>query len=204
MNRRAMIKPNLAAAAVALAILLSGCGHSGAPAQERPPLEGAKLGGPFTLTSESGKRVSWSDFDGRYRIVYFGYTFCPDACPTDVAVLMQGLNAYAKGHPALAAQIQPLFITIDPARDTPAKLAEFTDAFSPRLLGLTGSPSEIDAAAKEFAVYHAKGATTPGGGYLMDHSRMAYLMGRHGEPIALLSVDKGPVAVAADLAKWVH
>src|SRR5215203_1056582 len=98
MNRRAMIKPSLAAIAIAFALSLAGCGDAQAPAPERPPLEGAKIGAPFTLTAETGRRVSWGDFDGHYRIVYFGYTFCPDACPTDVQVLTQGLNAFARDH----------------------------------------------------------------------------------------------------------
>ena len=147
--------------------------------------------------------MRWSDFAGRYRIVYFGYTFCPDACPTDVGVTMRGLAIFARAHPALADQIQPMFITIDPARDTPAVVGQFAAAFSPRLLGLTGTPAQVDQAARAFAVYYARGKTTPGG-YLMDHSRIAYLMGRNGEPIEMLPVDKGPAAVAADLATWIH
>ena len=111
---------------------------------------------------------------------------------------------FKKEQPRLAADVQPIFITIDPERDTPQKVGEFTSAFSKDLLGLTGSKPAIDGAAKAFAVYYAKGEAGPGGGYLMDHSRGVYLMGRKGEPIALLPVDSGPKAVAAELAKWVH
>ncbi len=199
-----MIKPIRPVFAGMLAVLaasmLAGCGHgSDAP----PPLAGAAIGGPFTLTGKTGATVRWSDFAGKYRIVYFGYSFCPDACPTDVAVVMRGLDRFTKSDPALGAQIVPLFITIDPARDTPKVVGQFAAAFSPRLIGLTGSQAQIDAAAKAFAVYHARGKSTPGG-YLMDHSRVAYLMGRGGEPIDTLPIEQGPDAVAAELAAWVH
>jgi len=214
MNRRAMTKlsPSLRrpvfAAVIALALSACGQGGSGANgdqpgAQEAPPLAGAAIGGAFTLVDKAGRTVHWSDFAGRYRIVYFGYTFCPDACPTDVGVAMRGLAQFAKAHPALADRIVPIFITIDPARDTPQVVGQFAAAFSPRLIGLTGTPAQVDQAAKAFAVYHARGKDTSGG-YLMDHSRVVYLMGPKGEPIDMLPADKGPPAVAATLAKWVH
>lgn len=202
MNIGAMKKPFPAslAAALAFALLLPGC-HS-APAAGDPPLAGAAIGGPFTLVNKDGKTVHWSDFKGFYRIVYFGYTFCPDACPTDMAVAMRGLDAFAKDHPKEADRIRPMFISIDPARDTPKVVGEFAAAFSPRLIGLTGTPAQVDQAAKAFAAYYARGKETSGG-YLMDHSRIAYLMGPNGEPISMLPVDKGPQAVAQDLAQWV-
>jgi protein SCO1/2 len=201
MNRCAMTVFFRLLAALCLPLAATGCG-SKAPA-ERPPLEGARIGGPFELVDKAGKTVRWEDFAGNYRIVYFGYTFCPDACPFDVATMMRGLASFAKAQPALAAQVQPIFISIDPARDTSAVVGEFAAAFSPRLLGLTGTPAQVDAAAKAFAAYYAKGKPSAGG-YLMDHSRIAYLMGRGGEPIAMLEVDKGqPLLVAAELAKWV-
>ena len=201
MKRRAMTKPFPLVLAALLALVPAACGQP-APA-ERPPLEGAAIGGPFTLFDKHGRTVRWSDFDGRYRIVYFGYTFCPDACPMDVAAMMQGFAGFEKSHPQAAAQVQPIFITIDPARDTPEVVGQFAAAFHPRLLGLTGSAQQVDQAAKAFSAYYAHGKDTPGGGYLMDHSRVAYLMGRKGEPISMLPVDKGGAAVAAELAKWV-
>jgi len=200
MNSRAMIKPfrSPLIALLAGALLLSGCKSAPSPAD--PPLAGAAIGGPFTLVDKDGKTVQWSDFKGFYRIVYFGYTFCPDACPTDVA--MRGLDAFAKAHPKEADRIRPIFISIDPARDTPKVVGEFAAAFSPRLIGLTGTPAQVDQAAKAFAAYYARGKETSGG-YLMDHSRIAYLMGPDGQPISMLPVDKGPQAVAEDLATWV-
>ena len=193
--------------ASALPVLLIACspsssGTSPAPT-ETPPLAGATIGGPFTLTDSSGKTVHWSDFDGKYRIVYFGYTYCPDVCPLDMQHLMQGFAIYKKAHPALAAQIVPMFISVDPQRDTPKVVGQFTHAFSDDLLGLTGTPAQIAQAAKEFAVYYQKGKPNAEGGYLVNHSTQAYLMGRKGEPIALVPIEDGPKAVTASLEKWV-
>ena len=197
MNRGAMIKTfrGLTALFVPLALpfALAACGGATSQPADRPPLEGAATGGPFTLLDKAGKPVSWSDFDGKYRIIYFGYSFCPDACPMDVQKMMQGFALFEKAQPQLAAQVQPIFVTIDPARDTPQIVGEFAAAFSPRLIGLTGSQAQIDAAAKSFAIYHARGKESDGG----------YLMGRKGEAIAMLPVDKTPKDVAAELAKWV-
>ncbi|HWU02806.1 MAG TPA: SCO family protein [Novosphingobium sp.] len=179
-----------------------GCGSHQAGSAEQPPLAGAAIGGQFTLVDKTGKTVRWTDMTGHYRIVYFGYTFCPDACPTDMMVAMRGLDIYARQHPQKAANIVPLFISIDPARDTPQVVGEFAAHFSPRLVGLTGSPQQVEQAAKAFAAYYARGKETSGG-YLMDHSRIAYLMAPNGDPITMLPVDKGAEAVAADLDKWV-
>ncbi|MGN6357597.1 MAG: SCO family protein [Novosphingobium sp.] len=187
---------------LALSLTLAACGSGSAPV-EKPPLEGAAIGGPFTLVDKAGKEVRWSDFAGKYRIVYFGYTFCPDACPMDVSTTMRGFNLFAKDHPALAAQVQPIFVSIDPARDTPARVGEFAAAFSPKLLGLTGSPEQVAQAAKAFAVPYTKGSETSGG-YLMDHGRVTFLMDRDGKPLAMLPTEKQDAkAVAAELAKWV-
>jgi len=171
---------------------------------EEPPLQGAAIGGPFTLTGESGKPVSSSSFDGKYRMIYFGYTFCPDVCPTDMQTLMKGYQQFGKQDPERAAKIVPLFITLDPARDTPAVLTQWTEAFDPRLIGLTGTPEQIDAVAKRFAVYFKREKPDAQGAYLVDHARMALLMGPKGEPIALIPQDKDAATVAAELDRWVR
>jgi len=208
MNRAAMTYPVRAAllrtfAVLAIPFALTACDSSAPPPAERPPLEGAAIGGPFTLVDKTGATVRWEDFAGKYRIVYFGYTFCPDACPMDVQQMMKGFGLFEKASPALARQVQPIFISIDPARDTPKVVGEFAAAFSPRLLGLTGTPEQVQAAAKAFAAYYARGQESAGG-YLMDHSRVAFLMNRDGKPMAMLPVDKNPEAVAAELTKWVR
>ncbi|MCW1383945.1 SCO family protein [Novosphingobium sp. KCTC 2891] len=187
----------------AMAFALSSCGGGSAPA-ERPPLEGAAIGGDFTLTGKDGKPVRYADFAGKYRVVYFGYSFCPDVCPLDVQHLMQGYHLLAKDQPALAAKVQPIFITVDPARDTPEVVGKFAANFGPELIGLTGTPEQIAAVAKAFAVYYQKREGGSPDAYLMDHSRAAYLMGPDGKPVALLPAEKDGKAVAAELAKWVH
>ncbi len=212
MNRRAMprhLAPRplqnrsiLLTLASALAFALSAC--SGNAPAERPPLEGAAIGGDFTLTGKDGKAVRYADFAGRYRVVYFGYTFCPDVCPLDVQHLMQGFHAFAKDKPELATRVVPLFITVDPARDTPENVGKFAANFGPELVGLTGSPEQIAKVAKAFAVYYQKRDGTSPDAYLMDHSRAAYLMGPDGKPIALLPAEQDGKAVAAELAKWVR
>ena len=204
MNRRAMLllsRTILFGAALAL----NACHKSAAEPQPIAgvSLIGSTVGAPFVLTGKDGARVSSDSFKDKYRIVYFGYTFCPDACPTDLTVVIQGLARFAKASPALAADVQPIFITIDPARDTPVKVGQFAAAFSPKLIGLTGSQGEIDALAEKFLVVKAKAGAVPGG-YLMEHTRHAYLLGPGGEPIEILPVFDGPDAVAADLAKSVH
>src|SRR3954469_23472523 len=136
------------------ALSLTAC--SGPAPTARAPLQGAKIGGPFTLIDQNGKKVTDRDFAGKYRIMYFGYTFCPDVCPTDAQNIGAGLRVLEKSDPALAARIVPIFVSVDPARDTPAVLKAFVGAFHPRMVGLTGSPEAIDAVAKEFAVYYQK------------------------------------------------
>lgn len=205
MNRGAMsTRTRFVALSLAVA-LLGGCGPGAAVPAGEPPLAGSSIGGPFELVDSGGRTVRWSDFDGRYRMVYFGYTYCPDACPFDVQRMMTGFNRFKQDHPALAAKVQPIFISIDPWRDTPDKVGQFTRAFSSDLLGLTGTPEQVDRAADAFKVLHEKGEDAGGDSYLMDHSRIVLLMGPGGEPIAPLPVDVADQgeAVAAELAKWV-
>jgi len=195
-----------------LGLALAGCGGPAAPAADpRPPLEGAKIGGPFTLTDQDGKTVRDTDFAGKYRLVYFGYSFCPDICPVDVQKLMRGLAAFEKSDAARGAKVQPLFITVDPARDTPAALKPFVARYHPRLLGLTGTPEQIAEVAKAFVVtYHKVDGSAPDR-YLMAHSQLAFLMDPAGKPLVLLPLDDpstdmdegAPDKVAADLQKWV-
>lgn len=195
-------KPLLLAAALSGALLLSACGA--APAEPiDPPLKGATIGGEFALENTKGETVHWADFKGKYRIVYFGYAYCPDICPTDVQRTIQGLNQFAESEPELAAKVQPIFITIDPERDTPEVVDQFTHAFSENLIGLTGTPEQIEEAARKFGVFYSKLEPNEDGAYLMDHSRVVLLFGPDGEPVALLPADIGADAVTEELAKWV-
>lgn len=190
-----------ATALVLFALLPTACSPNAAP--PRPPLEGAKIGGPFTLIDQDGRTVTERSFAGKYRIVYFGYTYCPDVCPTGAQHIGAGLRLIEQADPAMAARIVPIFITVDPARDTPAVLKSFTAAFHPRMVGLTGSPAAIAATAKEFAVYYRKGEVTENGGYTVDHSSVGYLMDPDGKPLALVPVDQSPQAVADEVRRWV-
>ncbi len=137
----------------------------------------ALVGGPFTLTDQDGRRVSEKDFLGKYMLVFFGYTYCPDICPTELQVMTAALDELG----AAAEKIQPVFVSVDPERDTPAVLKSYVENFGPRLIGLTGSPEEIAAVAKAYRVYYAKsGNQTSPDAYLMDHSSIIYLMAPDG------------------------
>jgi len=201
---RRRLRPALAPLSALALFALAACGSdAGVEAPLEPPLAGADIGGEFELTDTDGQTVRWSDFDGQYRIVYFGYAYCPDVCPTDMQRTVQGLDQFAENHPDRAAEIRPLFITIDPERDTPEVVEEFTTAFSEDVIGLTGTPEQIKAAADAFRIYYRKGEETAGGGYLVDHLNIVYLFGPSGEPVAILPADEGADAVTEELDKWV-
>ena len=150
------------------------------------------VGGPFRLTDQENKPRASSDFHGKYMLIYFGYSNCPDVCPTTLAVMAQALDKIG----ADANRIVPVFITIDPEHDTPSILKQYMAAFGPRFVGLTGSPSQIAAVEKEYRVY-AKKQPLPGGKYGMDHSSVIYLMGPDGRLVSFYD----ELIPAADLAK---
>ena len=133
------------------------------------------IGGPYALTDQDGKPRASTDFGGKYQLIYFGYTFCPDVCPTTLAVMSAALDKLGPDQ----NRIVPLFITIDPARDKPEVLKKYLAAFGPRFVGLTGTDEQIAAVEKEFRVYAKKQPVT-GGTYGMDHSSVIYLMGPDG------------------------
>ena len=196
MNRRAM--PRILAFFLPFALLAC------TPEPGEPPLAGAAIGGEFTLVDQSGKTRHWADFRGKYAVVYFGYTYCPDICPTDMQRTAQGLRKFAADEPELAAKVQQVFITVDPERDTQAVVGEFVSAFGKGIVGLTGTPTQVDEAAKAFKVFHGKGKVEEGGAYLVDHSNVTYLFDPEGKPLATLPVDKGADAVTQELARWVR
>ncbi len=150
------------------------------PAQSNQAL----VGGPFALTDHTGGRVTDQTYLGRYTLVFFGFTYCPDICPTELQTIGDALDRLK---PAKADKITPVFITIDPERDTPAVMAEYISHFHPRQVGLTGTPEEIAAAARAYRVYYQK---APGSGeddYFMDHSAIVFLMGPKGQYISHFS-----------------
>jgi protein SCO1/2 len=184
----------------ALAMVAAACSSGAAD----PPLKGAAIGGHFTLTGHTGRKASDTNFRGKYLILYFGFTHCPDVCPTDLLTIGQALRLFEKKDAARAARVQPLFITVDPERDTPRVLAQYVESFHPRLIGLTGTPQEIAAVAKLYGIYYAKQPVAGASGYTMNHSRISYLFGPKGEPIAILPAEEGADKVAAELDRWVR
>jgi protein SCO1/2 len=169
------------------------------PAQPQGNLAGATVGGPFTLTDETGRTVTSDSFAGKWRLIYFGFTYCPDICPTDTAKLAAGLKRFEAKHPKEAARLQPLFITVDPERDTPAALAEFTNSFHPRLLGLTGSREQVDAALKAFRIYAQKVPGTTPDSYTYDHLAVFYLMDPDGRPVQFIAGQGATPETIADM-----
>ena len=205
MNQRTMLHnkiPREWLALVAASLALTACDTAPVDTIE-PPLAGAAIGGDVELVDETGSTRNVNDFDGMFRMVYFGYAYCPDICPYDVQRMAKGYEDFKAEAPDLAAKIVPIFVSVDPERDTPEVVAEFTDAFSEDLIGFTGSPEQIEAAAKAYAVFYAKGQEVRPGAYLMDHSRSAFLMGPDGAPIALLPVDESAAGVTEVLRQWV-
>jgi cytochrome oxidase Cu insertion factor (SCO1/SenC/PrrC family) len=153
------------------------------------------VGGPYALTDQNGDKRSSSDFRGKYQLIYFGYSFCPDVCPTTLGVMSQALDKMGVD----ADRIVPIFITIDPARDTPQVLKNYMAAFGPRFVGLTGTPAEIAAAEKEYRVYAKKQPLDGKGNYGMDHSSVIYLMGPDGRLVSFYDELISPDALEKDL-----
>jgi cytochrome oxidase Cu insertion factor (SCO1/SenC/PrrC family) len=172
----------VSAALVALAVSYP------AAAQEPDPDRAAKLmddlmwgrghvGGPFTLIDQTGKPRSDTDFRGKLMLVFFGYTTCPDICPTQLMEIGLAMDKLGSA----ADQVQPLFISVDPDRDTPQVLEPYVAQFHPRLIGLSGTPAEVRAVADAYKAYYAKYLPPDGAVYLIDHTGFVYLMGRAGE-----------------------
>jgi protein SCO1/2 len=161
-----------AAALIALAAGLSLLDRNNGPVTSGAAL----VGGPFELVAHTGQTVTDRDFRGKYMLVTFGYTYCPDVCPAELQVISTALDHLGEK----AREIQPLFITIDPQRDDVKALSQYMPHFHAQFLGLTGSPEAIDKAAKAYRVYYAKGKDSGGKDYLMDHSSIIYLMDREG------------------------
>jgi protein SCO1/2 len=156
----------------------------------------ASVGGPFSLTDQNGQTKTDADFHGRYVLLYFGYTNCPDVCPTTLAVIADTIKQMG----AKASDLTPVFITIDPARDTPKILKSYLGSFGPQFVGLTGSAGEIKKVAGDYRVYYAK-HPLKGGGYGMDHSSELYLVGPDGKLRMFYDAGIDAKSLAADLQK---
>jgi cytochrome oxidase Cu insertion factor (SCO1/SenC/PrrC family) len=169
-------RTGLFAFVAALVIIVGGFAYRqfGAPTDETVQAPFA-IGGPFTLVDADGVNRRDTDFRGKLMLIYFGYTFCPDVCPTTLTMMSNTLDKLG----ASASEIAPIFITVDPARDTPTQMKQYMESFDPRFVALTGSPEQIAAAASAYRVYYRK-TSDDGGQYTVDHSSVIYLMSRDG------------------------
>lgn len=154
---------------------------------------GGELGGAFSLTDQDGKAVTNDTYKGKWRLVYFGYAFCPDVCPTELQTVAEAVEALG----ADGAQLLPMFITVDPARDTVARLKDYVGLFHPRMVGLTGTEAQVIQAARAYRVYYAKQPSADPDGYLMDHSSFTYLMKPDGTLSTVFPAQTDPDAMAA-------
>ena len=161
---------------------------------ERP--RAALIGGAFSLEDGSGKTVSDQTLRGRPFLVYFGYTHCPDVCPTELARISDVLSQMGD------KSIPALFITVDPERDTPKLMQEYVSSFNPAIIGLSGSRQEVDAAEKTFRVFARKGESQADGDYSMDHSSIIYLMDKNGAFVEAFNVERPPKEAAKDLERF--
>ena len=156
---------------------------------------GVAIGGPFRLQDGNGKVVTDADFRGRWMLIYFGYTRCPDACPTALQDMANALDVLT---PAERAKVAVLFITVDPERDTPAVVQDYVRAFNAPITGLSGTPEQVATAAKAYRVYYARHPRADGD-YDMDHSSIIYVMDPRGGFVANFTHETAPDAIAAKL-----
>ena len=179
-----------------LAATWSWLGHksSAETAQQSPlePVQTAGIGGDFSLIDHRGEAVSQRDFGDKILLLMFGYTFCPDVCPTTLQRIAHALDLLG----GRAERVQALFVSVDPERDSPEVLKSYVSAFHPQLIGLTGSPEQIRQVTAAYRVYHAK-TETEGDDYLIDHSAYVYLVGADGRVLSYLRHDAKPEAIAA-------
>jgi len=210
-NRPIWLFPAIAAvfagaAAAAILIFSPGSGSSSnAPGAAPVRMSGqADIGGPFTLVDQTGRTVTEATFEGRPLLIYFGFTYCPDICPTSLQVMAAAMDRLSEDE---RAQFQPLLITVDPERDTPEALASYVEspAFPDNLLGLTGTEEQIRDAARAYRVYYRRveddGTLAE---YTMDHSSLIYLMGREGEFVEVFPHQATPDQIASRLQQFLE
>jgi protein SCO1/2 len=156
------------------------------------------VGGPFTLKDQNGATRSDQDFRGKIMLIYFGYTYCPDACPTTLQAISQTLDMIGNQ----ASKVQPIFISVDPARDTPDQLKSYAANFHPGILYLTGAPDTLKQVESEYRIYVAKVPQSGGDDYLIDHSSIIYVMGTNGRYLASIPAGLPPKVMAATLQRY--
>lgn len=185
------------------ALLLAAALAVGAPARAETTFPTDLFGGPFALTAGDGRTVRDTDFPDRYLLIYFGYTFCPDICPGDLSRLAVALDALP---PAVLDRVQPLFVTVDPERDSPEDVASYAKAFHPKLIGLSGSREAVKQAVDAYRVHRAK-VFVPGepkDDYLISHSPNIYLMAPNGDFLSIFPHDSRPEGMADAIRRYVE
>ncbi len=193
------------ATVLAIAVALLWRHEVGPPGASRVTLQpagavGPAIGGPFTLVDHNGKTVTAAAFRGRFMLVFFGYTYCPDVCPTALTTMADALDILGSD----GEGVVPVFITVDPERDTPEHLKMYVNYFHPRLVGLTGTSETVGAAARAYRIYYAKASHEGAAGddYLMDHSSGIYLMGPDGAFRAHFDRGTGAEAMAKRIREY--
>jgi len=194
-----MVKVTRGMAAIGLAVLAVALGFAAVVIfLERGPGERVggvpDIGGPFELVDHTGRAVNQDSWPGQHLLIYFGYSFCPDVCPTELQIMSVAMDELGSE----SAQVQPLFITVDPERDTVAAMADYVAAFHPRLVGLTGSDEQIRAAARVYRVFFAR---HEGEDYLVDHSSFIYLMSPEGRLLTYFPPASDPATMADRIAE---
>lgn len=190
---RLILIVSIAAAALAFSALVAWLQVRHEAASASPAYVAENFGGPFSLTDHTGRAVTQKDFAGTYRLIYFGFTFCPAICPTELAKITEALNAIGPD----ADKITPLFITVDPERDTVAVLKQYVGLFHPRLTGLTGTPDQIREAAKNYKIYYAKVQDPALTDYTIDHSSFIYFIDPRDNLLNVFRMDDDAAKMAA-------
>ena len=157
----------------------------------------ALIGGPFELTDQDGTKVTDQTYKGKLKLIYFGFTFCPDACPTALGVMSAALDKLD----VAGERVVPMLITVDPERDTPQVLKDYVSNFHPRMVGLTGTPEQIAQVAKAYRVFYQKASGATAGDYLMDHTLLIYLMDGEGKYLKHFTPDATPEQIAEEIRK---
>ena len=157
----------------------------------------AAIGGPFNLTDQNGKPITDRDLKGRPSLIFFGFTHCPEVCPTALFDISEILGRLGPD----SSKVNAVFITVDPERDTPAVLKDYLSSFNPRLTGVGGDPEQLAAVAKAYRVYYKK-VPTKDGDYTMDHTAIVYLMDKNGKFVAPFSLKRKPEDAAAELRRY--
>ena len=183
----------LAGLVLCFAVVLLVTGRGGAPLANTS----ASVGGPFRLTDQNGKTITDQDLKGHPSLVFFGFTHCPEVCPTTLFDISEILNKLGPD----ASKVNAVFITVDPERDSPAMLKDYLASFNPRLVGVGGDAEQLAAVAKAYRVYYKK-VPTKDGDYTMDHTAIVYLMDKNGQFVAPFSLKRKPEEAAAELRRY--